>query len=43
VKGKPKEISDRKVIVTVTLSAEGEMCAKGEGVMVKIPENADKK
>jgi len=39
LKGKPKEISERKVIVTVTLSAEGEICAKGEGVMVKIPED----
>lgn len=38
LKGRPKEISDRKVIVAITLSAEGEICAKGEAVMVKLPE-----
>ncbi len=40
LKGRPKEISDRKVIVTVTLSAEGKICAKGEAVMVKLPDSA---
>ncbi len=38
LRGRPKEISDRKVVVTITLSAEGEICAKGEAVMVKLPE-----
>lgn len=35
--GKVKEIKGRKVIVGVTLSAEGEICAKGEAVLVQIP------
>jgi acyl-CoA thioesterase FadM len=39
LKGRPKEISDRKVIVAITLSAEGEICAKGEAVMVKLPDD----
>ncbi|MBN1663868.1 MAG: PaaI family thioesterase [Deltaproteobacteria bacterium] len=38
LKGKPLDISNRKVIVAVTLSADGEICAKGEAVMVKIPD-----
>jgi acyl-coenzyme A thioesterase PaaI-like protein len=42
LKGRAKEISDRKVIVAVTLSAEGEMCAKGEAVMVKLPDGVKK-
>ncbi len=42
LKGRPKDISDRKVIVTITLSAEGEICAKGEGVMVKLPDSVRK-
>ncbi len=40
LKGRPKEISDRKVIVTITLSADGVICARGEAVMVKLPETA---
>jgi acyl-CoA thioesterase FadM len=33
------EIKGRKVIVHTTLSANGEVCAKGEVVAVMIPEN----
>lgn len=40
LKGRPKEISNRKVVVAITLSAEGEICAKGEAVMVKLPDAA---
>ena len=38
LKAKPKEISGRKVIVSVTLSAENVVCATGECIMVQIPE-----
>jgi acyl-coenzyme A thioesterase PaaI-like protein len=37
LRGKIKEIKGRKVIVSVTLSAEGEVRAKGESVLVVIP------
>ncbi len=33
------EIKDRKIIVSTTLSVDGDMCAKGEAVMVHIPED----
>jgi acyl-coenzyme A thioesterase PaaI-like protein len=33
------EIKDRKVIVLTMLAVDGEVCAKGEAVMVQIPEN----
>jgi acyl-coenzyme A thioesterase PaaI-like protein len=39
VRGRVKEIKGRKVTVSVTLSAEGEIRAKGEVVMVQLPEN----
>ena len=39
VRGKVKEVKDRKVVVTVTLSAEGAVCAQGEVVAVKMPEH----
>jgi acyl-coenzyme A thioesterase PaaI-like protein len=39
VRGRVKEIKDRKVTVSVTLSAEGEIRAKGEVVMVQLPES----
>jgi len=38
VRGKVKEIKGRKVIVTSTLSANGEICARGEVVAVQMPE-----
>ncbi len=38
MRGRVKEIKDRKVIVNVSLSAEGELRAKGEAVLVLIPE-----
>ena len=34
-----KEIKGRKVIVTTSLSAKGEICAKGEVVAVQMPEH----
>lgn len=34
-----KEVKGRKVVVTTTLSANGEVCAKGEVVAVQVPEH----
>jgi acyl-coenzyme A thioesterase PaaI-like protein len=34
-----KEIKDRKVVVATTLSAGGELCARGEVVAVQMPEH----
>ena len=39
VRGKVKEIKGRKVLVSATVSAGGEMCAKGEVVAVQMPEH----
>ncbi len=39
LRGQVKEIKGRKVVVTVTLSAKGEVCARGEVVAVKMPDN----
>jgi acyl-CoA thioesterase FadM len=39
VRGRIKEISGRKVVVESTLSANGEVCARGEVVAVLIPES----
>jgi len=38
VRGKIKEIKGRKVVVSATVSAAGEICAKGEVVAVTMPE-----
>ena len=39
VRGKVKEIKGRKVVVESTLSAKGEICARGEVVAVQIPDH----
>ncbi len=39
VRGKIKEIKGRKVVVTTTLTAGGELCARGEVVAVQMPEH----
>jgi acyl-coenzyme A thioesterase PaaI-like protein len=39
LRGRVKEISDRKVIVSVALSANGRHCARGEVVTVMMPKN----
>jgi acyl-coenzyme A thioesterase PaaI-like protein len=39
IRGKVKEIKGRKVIIEATLSAEGEVCARGEVVAVQVPEH----
>jgi len=43
LRGNVKEIKGRKVIVGVTLSARGSICAKGEVVAVQMPENFSEK
>jgi len=39
VRGRVEEIKGRKVVVTATLSAGGEVCARGRVVTVQMPEN----
>lgn len=38
IRAKVKEIKGRKVVLTLTLSANGELCARGEVVAVQMPE-----
>mgnify|MGYP001179548597 CR=1 FL=1 len=39
IRGKVNEIKGRKVVVDLTLSAAGKLCAEGSAVMVEIPIN----
>lgn len=39
IRGKVKEVKERKVVVAVTLAAEGEVRAEGEVVAVQMPEH----
>ena len=39
VRARVKEIKGRKVVLAATLSAEGEVCARGEVVTVQVPEH----
>lgn len=39
VRGTVEEIKERKVVVSATVSAEGEVCARGEVVAVRMPEH----
>ncbi len=39
LRGKVKEIKGRKAIVSITLRAKDEICAKGEVVAVQIPDS----
>ncbi|MBI2221720.1 MAG: PaaI family thioesterase [Acidobacteria bacterium] len=38
IRGRVEEISGRKVIVSATLSAEGQVCARGQVIAVQMPE-----
>ena len=38
VRGRVKEVKGRKVIVSVTVTAKGEVCARGEVVAIRIPD-----
>ncbi len=37
LRGRAKEVKGRKVVVEITLSASGEVCARGEVVAVQLP------
>jgi acyl-CoA thioesterase FadM len=39
LRGRVNEIKGRKVVVEIDLSAQGEVCARGQVVAVQIPEN----
>jgi len=39
IRGKVQEIKNRKVIVSATLLAEGEVCARGQVIAVQMPKN----
>lgn len=39
IRGRVEEIRGRKVVVSTTVLAEGEICAKGQVVAVKMPEH----
>lgn len=39
IRARVKEIKGRKVVMTATLSAEGQVCARGEVVAVQMPEH----
>ena len=39
VRARVKEVKGRKVVVESTLSAEGEVCARGEVVAVRVPDH----
>jgi acyl-coenzyme A thioesterase PaaI-like protein len=39
VRGRVKEITSRKVVVSATVSAGGEVCARGQVVAVQMPEH----
>ncbi len=39
VRGQVKEVTGRKVVVSATVSADGETCARGEVVAVQMPEH----
>jgi acyl-CoA thioesterase FadM len=39
IRGRVKEIKGRKVVVEATLSARGEICARGEVVAVQMPDH----
>jgi acyl-CoA thioesterase FadM len=38
VRGRVKEITERRVTILATLSADGHVCARGEVVAVRMPE-----
>jgi acyl-coenzyme A thioesterase PaaI-like protein len=42
IRARVKEIKSRKVVMTATLSAQGEICARGEVVAVRVPETLER-
>ena len=43
IRGKVKEIKNRKVTVSLTVSAGGDICAQGEVLMVQLPGSGENK
>ena len=43
LRGKIKEVKEKKVVVDIDLSANGRLCVQGEVIAVKMPENLIKK
>ncbi len=43
LRGRPVEVKERKVMLIVTLSAKGEVCARGEVVCVRMPDDFGQK
>jgi acyl-CoA thioesterase FadM len=41
LRSRATEIKGRKIVVATLLSVDGEVCAKGEAVMVRSPENSE--
>ena len=39
IRGVIKELKEKKVVVSATVSAKGKLCATGEVVAVRMPEN----
>ena len=39
IRGRVKEVKGQKVVVSATVSAEGEICARGQVVAVQMPEH----
>lgn len=39
LRGTVKEIKGKKVVVSITLSSKGEICAKGEVIAIRMPEH----
>ncbi len=39
LRGRVREMGERKVVVEATVSADGEVCARGEVVAVRMPES----
>jgi acyl-CoA thioesterase FadM len=40
LRSRPTEIKGRKIVVSTELSADGEVCVRGEAVMVRLPDDA---
>jgi len=39
LRARTREIKGRKVILDITLAAEGELCARGEIICIRIPDD----
>jgi acyl-CoA thioesterase FadM len=39
IRGRIEEVKERKVVVKATVTANGEVCARGQVIAVRMPEN----